>query len=130
EVAEREHDVLRGIAEIADEAVAPVVERAAETRAAGLEFERVRDGIEGEIVAGEGNGFRVRLIDAVERTAVGAAGDVEAVVEAPDGIVEDGLDVELLEAGIDFLADVGDAVAISVLEIPEVGRGGDEDAAL
>jgi hypothetical protein len=61
---------------------------------------------------------------------------VNAVVEAPGEAVGQALDVELLgrqsgaEAGEDGAADVGDAVALRVLQVNDVGRGDDEDAAV
>jgi hypothetical protein len=54
---------------------------------------------------------------------------VDVIVETPHQIVHHGLHVELAEAGEDFATDIGLAVAVSVLEIPDVRRGGDEHAA-
>src|SRR5881296_1027045 len=51
EVTLRQDDVLRGIADVTEEAMAPIVERAAEARAAGEQLELVRHGVESEIIS-------------------------------------------------------------------------------
>ena len=62
-----------------------------------------------------------------EQSAVSPAGSADLVVEGPEQVIGDGLDVEFAEAGEDGLAYFGDAIVIGVLEPPEVGCGGDED---
>lgn len=48
------------------------------------------------------------------------------MIEAELQVVEHGLLIARAEAGEDFLTNVGLPVAIGVLEIPDVGRRGDE----
>ena len=57
-------------------------------------------------------------------------GEVDPVVQTVERTVHRVLRVREGEAGEDDLADVGPAVAVGVLEVPDVGRGGDQDAAL
>ena len=137
EVAIGQDDVLAGIADVAEEAVAPVVEGVAEACATAFEADVASAGVEGEVVSLDGEWFEVfgkrhdgfAAGGALDFAAVRASGDVDAVVEAPDGVVHDGLDVEFFEAGEDLLPHIGDAVVIRVFEIPDVGSGGDKDAA-
>ena len=94
-------------------------------------------GVEGEVVSLDGERFEVfwkrhdalAAGHALDFAAVRATRDVDAMVEAPDGVVHDGLHVELFEAGEDLLPHIGHAVVIRVLQIPNVRRGGDKDAA-
>jgi hypothetical protein len=128
QVTLRQDDVLRGIADVTEEPMAPIVERAAETRAAGEQLELLRHRVEAEIISGHHEGLRLRSFTGANLPAVAAAGAVDVVVEAPHQIVHHGLHIEFSEAGEDFAAEVGLAVAVSVLEIPDVRRGGDEHA--
>ena len=136
EVAVGKDDVLAGVADVAEEAVAPVVEGVAEACAAAFEADVSGGGIEAEVVALDGERFEIgghghdglAAGGALDFAAVAAAGDIDAVVEAPDGVVHHGLHIELFETGEDFLAHVGHAIAIGVFEVPHVGGGGDEDA--
>ena len=63
-----------------------------------------------------------------EQSAVGPAGSADLVVEGPEQVIGDGLDVEFTEATEDAPACFGDAIVIGVLEPPEVGSGCDKDA--
>jgi hypothetical protein len=57
-------------------------------------------------------------------------GQVHPVVETVHGPIDRVLRVREGEAGERHLADVGAPVAVRVLEVPDVGRGRDQDAAL
>jgi len=53
---------------------------------------------------------------------------VDPTIVAPAEIINDGVGVVDAEAGVELGAFVGDAVVIGVFEIPDVGRGGGDDA--
>src|SRR5947208_16753505 len=69
----RQDDVLRRIADVTEEAMAPIVERAAEARAAGEQLELLRHGVKAEIISCHQQGFGVGLVARADLTAVTAA---------------------------------------------------------
>src|SRR5437667_4049572 len=79
----RQDNVLRGIADVTEEAMAPIVERAAEARAAREQLELVRHGVEAEIISCHHKGLRVGIVARANLPAVAAAGAMDVVVEAP-----------------------------------------------
>ena len=73
---------------------------------------------------------KTRLAVADQVAPVAPAGKDDPVVEAPFQAVGDRLDVVAAKPAQNDLADIGDAVAVGVLQIPEMGRREDEDAPL
>ena len=130
EVAGGEDDVLGRVADVAEEAVPPVVERVAEPRPARDRLEPSRDGIEAEVPAQDGDRPRRGPIRRADLAAVARRRAVDRVVEPPGEVVHHRLDVELAEPREDLPAHVGLVVAVGVLEVPDVGRRRDEDAPL
>ncbi len=122
--------MLGRVADVAEEAVAPLVERVAEPGPARDRLEGQAGRVEAEVAAedvdprGPLGGGRAHL------AAVARPGAVDPVVGSPLEVVHHGLDVVLAEPGEDPGVDVGLAVAVGVLEVPDVGRGRDEDAPL
>src|SRR5216117_3273146 len=105
--------------------MAPIVERAAEARAAGEQLELLRHGVESEIISCHHEWLCLGPFTGTNLSTVAAAGAVNVVVESPHEVVHHRLHVELPEAGENLAADVGFAIAVGVLEIPDVRRGGD-----
>ena len=124
-VAVLEHDLLDVVAVVADETVSPVVERQAELLAPRDRRNLQRCGIERDVLAMNGEN---RLAVADKVAPVASAGKHDPVVEAPFKAVGDGLDVVAAEPAQDDFSDIGDAVSVGVLEVPEIGRREDEDA--
>src|SRR5262245_5471933 len=122
EITLRKDDVLRGIANVTEEAMAPIVECAAEMRAAGEQLEVLRHGVESKIVARHHQRLPLGFCGGTNLSAVLAARAVNVIVEAPHQIVHHGLDVKLSEAGEDLAPDVSLTVAVGVLEIPNLRR--------
>src|SRR5262249_21167071 len=113
-----------------DEAIAPVVERIAELGVSGDRLESAADGIEAEPLLAD-RYRRTLLVRGHNGSAAIGADAVDLVVKAPVQVVQDGIGVVIGgEAGIDLLGDVGFAVAVGVLEIPDIGGRGHEYAAL
>src|SRR6516165_7171680 len=125
----RQQSVDDRVANVADKMVAPVIEALTVARAAWERLEDWPARIEAEVVGAKRHVSSLWFLQGTNRAAVGPAGDVDAVVEAPLQVVDNGLDIELPKAGKDLLANIGLAVSLSVFEIPDVGRGGHEDTA-
>ncbi len=146
-------DLLEVIGIGADEAATGGVEGHAVLTAAGGGFESECPGIEGEIATAQGDGCGRGILDAVTfepgageggidamHATGGEAGDaVDALVESPMERVEHRLDIESggiqggaigAEPGEDPFLHIGAAVAVGVLQIPDVGSGTDEDTAV
>src|SRR5206468_4584228 len=77
EVTLRQDDVLRGIADVTEETMAPIVERAAEARAAGEQLEPLRHGIEPEIIPCHHEWLRLGLVGRAHLPPVAAARAVD-----------------------------------------------------
>ncbi len=146
-------DLLEVIGIGADESASGGVEGHPVLSAAGGGFESEGPGIEGEIATAQGDGCGRGILDAVpfepgagERgidalhATGGEAGDaVDALVEAPMERIEHRLDIEFggiqggavgAEASEDPFLHIGAAIAIGVLQVPDVGSGPDEDTAV
>src|SRR2546422_10075492 len=94
----RQDDVLRGIADVTEEAMAPIVECAAEARAAREQLELLRHRVEAEIVSRHHERLRLGPFTGTNLSTVAATGAVDVVVEAPQEVVHHRLHVELAEA--------------------------------
>ena len=119
----------------AGEFAAVIIEAHTVLCAAGLETEFVGARVEPKIAPGDFLGGLAGTFWAGDFAAVaGTALHVDAVVLTPLKTVEHGLDVERFEAGAEAgerdFTDVGAAVAVFVLEAPDVGRGRDEESAM
>src|SRR5262245_18168624 len=123
-------DVRQWVRLVAQTPVPPVVESVAELIAAGDRLEVAADGVEAEVAAANGNRGNVGAIDAAHVAAVARGRAVDFVIEPELQVVDDRLRVLGPEAGVDLAADVGLAVPVGVLEVPDVGARRDEDAAL
>ncbi len=146
-------DLLEVIGIGADEAATGGVKGHAVLTAAGGGFETEGSGIEGEIATAQGDGGGRGILDAVTfepgageggidalHATGGEAGDaVDALVEAPMERIEHRLDIEFggiqggavgAEPGKDPFLHIGAAIAVGVLQVPDVGSGPDEDAAV
>ena len=122
EVAGGQDDVLGRVADVAEEAVAPVVEGVAEPGAAGDRLEAARRRVEAEVAAaGRPIGGASGRSRGPDLAAVARRRAVDRVVEAPVQVVHHRLDVELAEPGEDPSAHVGPAVAVGVLEVQMSG---------
>src|SRR5262249_23248366 len=77
-----------------------------------------------------GNGLGVRLLGGTNRAAIGRGDAVDAIVDTPLQPVDEGLHVVDDEPGVNLATNVGLAVAVGVLEVPDVRGGGDVDAAV
>src|SRR5438105_4688020 len=98
--------MLSRVVDGADEAIAPVIKRVAESRAAGDQFELRLARIEAEVAPRE-HDRGGRPAGRSDLPAIAGTGAVDLVVESPDQIVDNGLDVELAEAAKNFAAHVG-----------------------
>src|SRR5262245_27625388 len=98
--------MLRRIANVTKEAMAPIVERAAEVRATGEQLEPLRHRIEAKIIARHHVWLRFGLIAGTDLSPILATSPVILVVKAPRQVVHGGLHVKLAEAGEDFTANV------------------------
>ena len=130
QVAGGQDDVLGRVADVAKEAVAPVVERVAEPAPPEI--------ASNARVSGRNRKSRRRTEmprppgspDAADLAPVARPCAVDRVVQAPLEVVHHGLDVVLAEPREDLLADLGPAVAVGVAEVPDARRRGDEHAPL
>ena len=52
------------------------------------------------------------------------------MIESPEQVIGDSLDIEFAEASEDAFAFFGDSITISILQPPQVGGGCDEDTVL
>src|SRR5262245_13897612 len=118
----RQHGVDDWVANVADKTVAPVIEALTVARAAWERLEDWPARIEAEVVGAKRHVSSLWFLQGTNRAAVGPAGAVDSVVEAPLQVVDHGLDIELPKAGKDLLANVGFTVSFGVLEVPDVGR--------
>ncbi len=50
------------------------------------------------------------------------AGAINLMIESPLEVIDHGLNVEFTEPREDFLPDIRDAIAIGILEVPDIGR--------
>src|SRR4051812_41996542 len=103
--------MLRRIANIAEEPVAPIIERTTEAGAAGKQLHLASAGIKPEITSRHNERCCVGLIAGLNSGAVAAAGTINLVIEAPDEIVHHGLHVVLAEARKHFASLVGLPIA-------------------
>src|SRR5687767_14759136 len=94
-IALREDDMLGGIANVAEKAMPPIIERGAETGAARKQFEFVSERIESKIIPPHHDRLRVRFVGGTNLSAIASAGAMNVIVEAPNQIIHDGLHVEL-----------------------------------
>ena len=125
----RQDDVLEWLRFAAQEPVAPVVKRVPELDRAGDRFKLAGHRIEPKIAVAYVNGLGLRIIRRPDEAAVPRRRTIDLVVEPPDEIVKHRLLVARAKARIDFAPFVGNAVAVRVLQIPDVRGRGDEHAA-
>ena len=130
QIPPREHHVLHRIADVANEAVAPIVERIAESGATREQLERFVARIETKVLPRERQRLGVELVRATNRAAIARAGGVNAMIQPPFQVVHHRLHVELAKSGEHLAAHVGAPIAVGVLQVPHVGRRRHEDAAL
>jgi hypothetical protein len=141
QVTRRDHLVASVVRVVEREVVAPLVEGVAELRAPGARLDLPRVQPEAHRVSADRELGRARLVGKAQRRAAVAeqlgidhgtrrpfVREVDPVVEAEDGGVDGVLRVREREAGEDLLALLRLAVAVRVLQVPDVGRGGDEHA--
>lgn len=123
--------------------MAVVIEAEAELGGAGGGFELIRIGAEADVAAFVPDGGRAGTAGEADIGALVAEltgeydgggealmGEVDPVIEAVGGGVDGVLGVGEGEAGEDSLLDVGLSIPVGVLEVPEIGGIGDEDAFL
>src|SRR5439155_15790213 len=114
----------------ADEALAPVVEREPELAEAADRLAPVVGEVEPEVHAADVDGLVVGPPAPLDFAAALAVRDGDPVVD-PEGRMADAeLWIPGGEALEERLADVGLAVAVGILQIEDVRRRGDDDAAL
>ena len=130
QVFERQHGVEQRPRLAAEEAVAEVVERRAELDRAGDGLEHQGLGVEAEVGVLDVDRSGLRVIGAADLASVERRRAVDLVVEPERQVVHSSLLVLGAEPGEDLAADVGDVVAVGVLEVPDVRRRRDEDASL
>ncbi len=126
EVPRRQH-VLADVDGVpGEEPAAPGVEGMAELRAAGdgLRLERV--GIESAVALADVHRLPGRVGRPAGLAVRAAVGAVDPVVRAADEAVDPELGVSLCESGEDRPPRVRPSVAVSVLEVEDVRRGGDQ----
>src|SRR4029078_9601748 len=99
---QRQDDMLHRIADVAEEAVAPIVETGAVALAAADRFDLFGDGIEAKVATGQLHDGIVGAVGMADRATVAGGCAVDFVVEAPAKAVHDGLDVVTAEAGEDL----------------------------
>lgn len=117
-------DVVRG------EAAAPIVEDQPESASGNVGgFEPARTWVESEIEMAKGNGWRGQP-EGLDRAAVAAIDAVDMVVEREPKSVDVAVGHTEPEPTEPDFAQVGFAIACGVLEIEDLGRGGNEDAAV
>src|SRR4051794_2671783 len=104
--------MLRRVADVAQEPVAPVVEGVAEPGPTRDRFEPTRPRVESKVTAKEVDHRRPCLLDGHDLAAVARACAVDPVVQAPLEVVHDGLDIVLAEPSEDLPPLVGAMVAV------------------
>src|SRR6266568_7649824 len=120
------HDERGGVA---DESIAPVIERIAPLAAARDGGKLAGSGIEAEVAAAQIHGRHVGMLEGFDGAAGVGSSAIDAIVQAPVQVVGDLISVAV-KAGENFLAYVGLAVAIGIFEIEDVRGGNDKDAAV
>ena len=100
-----QHNVDGWIANVAQEAIAPIIKRVAKACPAGLQFQLHRPWIKSKIAASR-NRFGLRLARRDHAATVARSSHIDLVIQTPDRIVHHSLNVVLAKASEDFLADV------------------------
>ena len=126
----RQQNVLDRIADIADEAMPPIIECIAETGTSRKKFKTGVKRIETEIVSGHRDRSELRIDRRRNGAAIRTTRSVDLVVHSPDQIVHDGLNIELAKTRKDLGTHVTDIVSIRIFQIPQVGCGSDKYAAV
>src|SRR5690242_3958410 len=124
-----QQNMLDRIANVANEPPPPVVERVAKPRAPGLELQFPVAWIKAEIVPADDHVLPIRVLGRCYCPAIAATRSIDAMVQAPDQVVYDRLYIELAKASEYLFPNFCRAIAIDVLEIPNVWCGRDEHAA-
>ena len=120
------HGAARGLRP-EDLAIPRDVEAPGVAVAGGVLLEGGTVGFEADNAGAVGAEF-FRAVTGGHIAAAVAVRGVDPTIVAPAEIVNDGVGVVDAEAGVELGAFVGDAVVIGVFEIPDVGRGGGDDA--
>ena len=115
---------------VADEAVVPFVEGVPELEGLGRGLEPPAHGIETEVPGAQGDWRRIRILQGSDLAGVSGGDPIDPMVYPHDDAVHHLLLVLVSEARIDLLSDVCLGVPVGVLEVPDVGRSGDEDPSL
>src|SRR5258706_6046969 len=122
------------VAVVAGEAAAKIIEAEAMLAATGFRGHGHRARIDHKIAAMEFQRFGFGMFQRLYRAAVAARRAMDSIDESPNERVEHGLHVDAFdafgEAGENHFADVRLAVAVGVLEVKDVGRSADENAAI
>src|SRR5436305_14061024 len=93
QIMQRQDDVLHRIANVAQKAIAPVVQARAESLAATDGFNLFGDGIKAKIAASKLNDGIVGAFGVADGAAVAGSGAVDFIIEPPAQAVHDRLDV-------------------------------------
>src|SRR5262245_33975448 len=128
DVAVFEHDVAKVMAIVANEALAPVVERVAVLAHAGDGFVVAIERVEAKIHAAELDGVVIPVAGPFDSAAAQAVGDVDKPVETEDWIADAELWILGGEAFVEDVALISFAVAVGVAQMDDVRRRCDDDA--
>jgi hypothetical protein len=123
------HDVPDGIADVADEALAPIIKCISEPSASRERLKLIAQRIEAKILSRKWDRFRCRVLADDDTPAVTRPSPVQPVIEAPFEIIHQRLDVEFAKTTEHATALISATICICILEIPHVWRRGDEQPA-
>ena len=105
---------------------APIVERVAKLVRAADRLEPLGHGVEPKVVVFDGNAGGAGVAGRPDRSAIARRRTVDHVIEPPGQVVRHRLLVLRTKAGINLLANVRLAIAVGILQVPDIGRCGDE----
>src|SRR5688572_2429463 len=115
---------------VAEEPIAPVIERHSELPGAGLKFEAVSLRCEAEVAPSHDHGRRSRVVARADLAAIAAGRRINAMIEREQQAVHKLLLSVHAKTGEDLFANIRAPVAVRVFQIPDVRSRGHIHAAL
>ena len=114
---------------VADELIAPFIERRPELRGAAGGFKFARHGMKAKVCAANQHCRMVRLIGRSDFAIVGVVRGINPVINPQPQIRDARFGIHFGKAGVQHFARVRFAIAVVVFHIQNVGRTGDKQTA-
>src|SRR5690349_11685353 len=95
-----------GFTDVAEEPITSIIEVIPEPHSAGDNIELFGLGLDAKIVSPQFERLDLRVLQPRKHSAIAGTCSVNVIVETPFQVIHHGLDVKLLESGVDLATDV------------------------